>query len=445
MSWDNRVVWSEGLFLRPQHLQQADRYAERFARDMTSALRGDAWGITELTLNQEMLKLGKIGIETAAGIMEDGTPFAIPEDADPPVPYCPPEHLKNETVHLCLPLRQPGMPDIDTRSDPDLPLRYGISDEALIDVASTERDSAEIEIARLQFRILPDSAERDGFVCLPLTRVTEARANKTLVLDKGHVPPVLDCQASAVLTGYVTEIAGLLHHRAEALGGRVAASGTRGVAEIADFLLLQVVNRYTPVFDHFGTVSRLHPERLYIVMAQLAGELATYAQANKRSPKLTQYDHADLAASFQPVIASIRTSLNAVLDQSALSIPLREHKYGVHLAEVTDRKLFAQATFVLAVKADVPTERLRRDFPAQVKIGPAERIKELVNVALPGISVDPLPVAPRQIPFHVSTSYFEIDQKSPHWKDMRHSGGLAMHVSGEFPGLEIALWAIRGQ
>ena len=28
MSWHNKVVWSEGLFLRPQHFQQQDRYIE---------------------------------------------------------------------------------------------------------------------------------------------------------------------------------------------------------------------------------------------------------------------------------------------------------------------------------------------------------------------------------------------------------------------------------
>lgn len=28
MSWNNRVVWSEGMFLRPQHFQQHDRYLE---------------------------------------------------------------------------------------------------------------------------------------------------------------------------------------------------------------------------------------------------------------------------------------------------------------------------------------------------------------------------------------------------------------------------------
>jgi type VI secretion system protein ImpJ len=88
---------------------------------------------------------------------------------------------------------------------------------------------------------------------------------------------------------------------------------------------------------------------------------------------------------------------------------------------------------------------LRRQFPAQVKLGPVENIRELVNSALPGIGLRPLPVAPRQIPFHVGRAYFELDRASPHWKAMQTSGGLALHVAGDFPGLEMELWAIRGQ
>ena len=53
MSWDNKVVWSEGLFLRPQHLQQSDRYVEKLVRSRTAGLRGYGWGLTHLRLNRE--------------------------------------------------------------------------------------------------------------------------------------------------------------------------------------------------------------------------------------------------------------------------------------------------------------------------------------------------------------------------------------------------------
>ena len=66
--------------------------------------------------------------------------------------------------------------------------------------------------------------------------------------------------------------------------------------------------------------------------------------------------------------------------------------------------------FVLAARADVPAEELRRRFPAQLKIGPVEKIRELVKLQLPGVPVHAVPVAPRQIPFHAGFVYFELDQ-----------------------------------
>jgi type VI secretion system protein ImpJ len=63
---------------------------------------------------------------------------------------------------------------------------------------------------------------------------------------------------------------------------------------------------------------------------------------------------------------------------------------------------------------------------------------------LPGIAVRPLPVAPRQLPFYAGATYFELDRNSAHWKELQASGGFAIHLSGEFPNLNIELWAIRG-
>jgi type VI secretion system protein ImpJ len=445
MSWDNKVIWSEGLFLRPQHLQQNDRYVEKLVRSRSAGLRGYGWGFTELVINRDLLKLGKIAITTARGIMEDGTPFSIPDDVDQPPPFDPPSHLRESAVHLAVPVYQPGAIETDSRPSPDVPVRYAVAEQELIDTNAGERDGASVEVGRLRFQLLPEEADRAGFTCLPIARLIEVRADRQVVLDDTYIPPMLDCAATPGLAGYITEIHGLLHHRGEALAARVSQSGTRGVAEIADFLLLQAINRYEPLFGHLSSASTVHPETLFGHMAQLCGELATYARSDKRPPPISVYLHEDLVTTFRPLIQSIRQSLSAVLEQTAIQIPLRQHKYGVHVAEVADRTLFSTATFVLAVRADVETERLRRAFPSQIKIGPAEKIKELVNVALAGVVINPLPVAPRQIPFHVGVTYFEIDQQGPYWKEMHQSGVLALHVAGDFPNLEMALWAIRGQ
>ena len=79
-----------------------------------------------------------------------------------------------------------------------------------------------------------------------------------------------------------------------------------------------------------------------------------------------------------------------------------------------------------------------------MKIGPVERIRDLVNLQLPGVTLRALPVAPRQIPYHAGFNYFELDTRHELWQQLNQSGGLAMHISGEFPGLELEFWAVRG-
>jgi type VI secretion system protein ImpJ len=78
-----------------------------------------------------------------------------------------------------------------------------------------------------------------------------------------------------------------------------------------------------------------------------------------------------------------------------------------------------------------------------VKIGPVERIRDLVNLQLPGIALQAMPVAPRQIPYHAGFNYFALEQVGDLWKQLEKSGALAMHIAGEFPGLEMQFWAIR--
>ena len=134
-----------------------------------------------------------------------------------------------------------------------------------------------------------------------------------------------------------------------------------------------------------------------------------------------------------------------VLEQTAIPIELQQRKHGVRVAIISDLELQRNASFVLAVNAQMPGEALRARFPAQVKIGPAERIRDLVSLQLPGVGLRAMPVAPRQIPYHAGFTYFELETRGNElWKQLETSGGLALHVAGDFPGLEMSLWAIRG-
>lgn len=174
-----------------------------------------------------------------------------------------------------------------------------------------------------------------------------------------------------------------------------------------------------------------------------AGELATFSSKTRRPAEFDAYRHDDMAGTFVPIINNLRRALGTVMAQAAVPMPLEAHSYGIHVAMLADRNLLKTSYFVLAVKADLPAEQLITRFPAQVKSGPVEKIRDLVVLQLPGIKLRPLPVTPRQIPYHAGFTYFELERTNELWKEMESSGGFAFHVGGEFPGLEMEFWAIK--
>ncbi len=443
MSAHNRVIWSEGLFLQPQHFQQQERYFERYVETRCQPLVAHSWGFTELEFERDLLSIGKLGLRGAAGVFPDGTPFRMPEDDPLPSPIDIGADVRDQIVYLAVPLRRTGERAIARGNEADDLIRHDIRELQARNVASNSADAAVIEVGALRTRLMLASAATEPYACLPLAHIVECRTDKQVVLDDSFIPTVLRARAAKRLATLTTELLGLFHQRGEALGNRVAATGRGGAAEFADFLMLLAINRYEPLLAHFDDSGTLHPEALYELLVSAAGELATFTTPSKRPPKFPGYRHDRLRESFDPVIASLREALSKVLMQTAIAIPLEPRRFGISVAIVPDRSLFSTAAFILAARADMPAEELRRRFPSQLRIGPAEKISDLVRSGLRGVPVHPVPVAPRQIPYHAGFAYFELDQTDELWDQLKNSGGVAMHVAGEFPSLAMEFWAIR--
>lgn len=445
MSWNSKVIWSEGMFLQPQHLQQHDRYIEKLLEGRTRPIAAYGWGFSALVLDEAALALGKVAISSARGIFPDGTPFDFPADNAAPLAFDFPADAKDEVVVLALPLRRDGSLEADLAGDdPSALTRYATSEFDVMDNTLASAQAALVQVGDLRMKLMLKRDITDAYATLNVVRAVERRADNQLVLDKAYIGPTLASGENGILAGYVREIHGLLHQRGEALGHRLSQPGRGGVAEIADFLLLQTVNRHEPAFKHLGEISVLHPRELFGVCVMLAGELCTFSRESRRPPDYPEYIHDEPHLSFGPVMADLRRSLSMVLEQTAIAIELQDRKYGVRVAIIPDAELLRSAAFVLAVNAQMPVNALRVRFPTQVKLGPVERLRDLVNLQLPGIVLRALPVAPRQIPYHSGFTYFELERGSEMWKQLQNSGGLAMHIAGEFPGLELECWAIRG-
>jgi type VI secretion system protein ImpJ len=442
MSWNSKVVWSEGMLLQPQHFQQHDRFVQSQITLRAHALAPYGWGFSALTIDTAQLALGKLSLLSCEAVLPDGTTVFLPSHDLLPVPLEVPIEARNMVVVLALPSRRPGIAEVCNAESDDNFARYRTAEHETWDSNGLD-SSALMQVGKLRLRLADEREVVNGYTTLGIARVIERRPDNQVVLDPTYWPPCSDFRVATELSSFADELLGLLHQRGEALASRLSQPGASGATEIVEFLLLQLINRAEPLIAHYTGMSGLHPEQLYRALVQLAGDLATFTAASKRAVQYPVYRHDALSESFRPVMLALRESLSIVTDTNVVPIPLQERQFGIRVAVPQDPELVRSASFVLAVNAHVPAEMVRTGFPAQVKIGAIEKIRDMVNLQLPGIGLRPLPVAPRQLPFHAGYTYFELDRGSDYWQPLLHSAGFAMHVAGEFPGLEMHFWAIR--
>ena len=428
--------------MRPHHFQQHDRFLEAHVESRVTGLRPYAWGVTALDIDAQALGIGKVAVLRLRAVMPDGTPVEVPSHGLTLAPRDIPTNFANRRVFLALPARSGDGPEIDPENDGRIDPRFRTAGRSLR--SSTERTSTEIDVqvAIPNLRLVLEGEPVDDLVLLAIARVKERSPDGAVVLDDGFLTPALDCAADDGFGRFIGEIAALLRRRGEALADMVDPARADGVSTISDFLLLQLVNRFEPLFDHLSSVRPLHPEAVYAIALQLAGELSTF-YGSRRPPGFPTYVHDQLDTCFGPLLRHIRQALSIVTERSAQQLPIEARKYGVYVSIIADQNLLRQARFVLAVRANVDSADILRAFPNQVKIGPVEEIRNLVNLQLPGIGLRALPVAPREIPYHSDTAYFELDRGAELWAKLIGSASFAFHVAGEYPGIRLEFWAIR--
>ena len=444
MSSRNRVIWREGLFIKPQHFQQQQRHSDYALHARLSALSDYFYGLQSLAINEDYLGFGRIALVGATGILPDGTVFNIPNDDMLPTPLeITDASVANQKVYLALPLSVSGVNEVNQGGQVATRLQAHRHD--VRDLHSEGGDVVSLEVGRVSLRLMLEREDRSAYASLAIARILDKRPDGGLVLDPNFMPCSISVSAIPTLKRFLGESAGLVAERARSLSQRIAAPGQQGVADVAEFMMLQLLNRAQPQLSHLARLGTLHPERLHEALVQLCGELMTFTDESRLPPEFPAYRHDDQQVSFEPVMLALRQALSTVLSPRAVSIQLRKHQYGVMVAMVNESELMQSADFVLAVRARMPQEQLRKQLLQQTKVASSDKIRELISLQLPGIPLLPLPVAPRQLPYHAGYSYFQLDRQSPAWQMLAVSNTLAFHIAGDFPELDMQLWAIRSQ
>ena len=397
-----KVVWQEGMLLRPQHFQQNDRYHNHQLTSRTRRMSHYAWGFFNLEIDTQFLGMGKLVISQASGLLPDGSFFELGNEREA-LAMDVPANTSNSPVYLALPLVTGNHVETRRPEQRDVLARYTAYDNQVADSNAGDSSSSQVSCGLPDFRLLLGEQHNDhAYVKLKICDVLDTTPDGVVSLDAEFVPAYLHFHASPFLQSCIKEVISMLAHRGDILAERIRATGKVGGAEVGDFMMLQLINRHEPVLRHFQGIEQVHPEQIYRELLGLLGELSTFVE-----------------------------------------LLLQQRQYGIQVSPLQDHSLLGNASFVLAASADCDSEELRKRLPSHLKIGPVERIRQLVNLHLPGIKVKPLPVAPRQIPFHSGKTYFALELSSEELSQLERSGGFAFHVSGEFTGLELKFWAIR--
>ena len=126
-----------------------------------------------------------------------------------------------------------------------------------------------------------------------------------------------------------------------------------------------------------------------------------------------------------------------------MPIELQDRKYGVRVAIIADLELVETRGFRARRQRADARRALRARFPTQVTDRPGRAHPRSREPAAARYRV--ASAAGRAAPDSVSRrlNYFELDRGGELWKQLEQTGSLAMHIAGEFPGLELEFWAIR--
>ncbi len=440
MSWYSKVVWGEGLFLRPHHLQQNDRYLEHFTRTRVRHVTPYPWGFSHIEIDRDLAQQSKFSVRRAAGVMPDGTPFDIPTDSPLPEPIDVPATAAGQIVWLFLPIAAPNTREVDSK-DAESASLYFSGAETFIDSTASLRIEQEIDVAypRLSFELRKTA--KPGFAGLAIARVVEV-TEKTIIFDEKFAPPMLICSAHPVLTGWLDRVIGWVEHKLEELSRYAADPTSGGGLQSVDYFVLQLLNRWIPQLRHLRSSTFVHPERLYSELLQLAGELATFATQDRRARAYAAYDHDNLETVFAPVLRDIQDYLSARLGRRAIRLEIIERAQNAFISTIRDRSLFRNASFVLEVAAERSLTEIQHQVPQLFKVGPNTKMNEIVHAHLPGVPLVHLPTPPPQIRAITDHVYFYLDRKSPLWPEFSTANAIGMHFSGDWPNLQLELWAI---
>ena len=465
------VHWYEGMFLRPQHFQAAERFWTEWLATSAQWDNQYNYGLAQLDISRESLANSQVQIATCRARMRDGTLISIDVGQEPDRVDLKEVFAKesNVLVYLAIPRLSIGRANVATAGQ-DGDARYRESSLAIQDESKGGND-ADVEFRNLNLRILLSTDDLSGFEVLPVARIKRAGVEEaTPQLDEDYIPPLIstDCWQPLSLD-IVRAIYDIIGEKIDVLSQRALerrmALSSQHPGDLEDLLMLTTLNQAHAVLHCLTFAQTVHPFPIYRELCRIVGMLAIFGDA-RRIEGIPPYDHDDLARIFRWVKLRIEQLLGARGE-----IPYEQRFFvgtdrGMQVTIDPDW-LHTNWDWYVGVNghnvSDADCRELLRPGKLHWKLGSSGQVDLIFKHGLPGVEMLELMKPPRALPPH-GWIYYEIQRENAAWKDVLTTQTLAMRFTdtiignlSDLPGkrqlevlqgdkraiLEFALFAVR--
>lgn len=436
----SRVIWSEGLLMTPQHMQQLDRFHEQRLNARLDAIDQESWGVLACKLDMPSLESGMIAIQHFEGVLPDGTAIAF-DAASREAPTSRPieEHLAPHQavleVFIGLPRTHEARNNVGA-SKGALTRYYASSD--LTHDRYGEAQPQEVDVARANLRLLFGDEPREDYSAIKVAEIGRAADGRLIVADD-YIVPCLRASASPVLSRLLDGLLTAMNARRTALLQTVRQRDDSTVefasADVTRYLLLATVNSYLPVLRHVVVAGDTSAKATYLLLCQLAGQLSTFSTQFDPND-VPRFVYEDLRSTFGTIFGALDGLLRATLVKRYVAVPLKSRGDAMHVGEIQDDRFFQCTQFAVGVQSSVAESEVASVLPRVAKLASVSDINSLLAAATTGVELHATMKPPPQIPTRAGMTYFVIRTDSPYWKNILVERRLAMYLPTPFTPTE---------
>lgn len=436
MKAPQKVVWSEGLLMAPQHLQQQDYYHHALLCDRLDALSPFNWGVLRVEINQQALAAGQVQLAAFEGILPDGVVLSLDrQHVELPAGRMIGQHFAHAATHLDVYLGLPEERDgVDNYAeDPAALVRYTPATRPVHDLAGSG-SSADVAFARRKPLLLFGDESRAGIVCFKILELVRDDAG-SLVVSEPYIPPCLRVDASVFLMAGLRRLLGNMVTRHKALS-EARSQATQSTVEfsakdVTRFLLLSTINAYIPVLTHIVDSGQTSPHACYLFLVQLAGQLTTFS-SEIHPTDLPGFVYSDLRSTFEELFARLTALLQTTIEEHCVSLPLLGSAEGMYTGTSKDERLWSCEAFVVAIKTELPEHATAAEVPRLSKLAASREIHSILSAATPGAPVEVTYRPPPEIPVKAGMVYFTIATDNAYWRSIITEKNIALYLPPVF-------------